>query len=116
MRHPTRRELLPSGSRNTLLTLDTSIGHPESPEMNIIEDIRDALLHAVEKRSPPPRTPMDLLTVLQDSWCEKPPGCLQTLVETMSRRVAAVLRDRGALHDIRQVYQFFWLFSVHAVA
>ncbi|GBO34914.1 hypothetical protein AVEN_46787-1, partial [Araneus ventricosus] len=27
MRHPTRRELLPSGFRNTLLTLDTSIGH-----------------------------------------------------------------------------------------
>ncbi|GBN30293.1 hypothetical protein AVEN_62414-1 [Araneus ventricosus] len=35
--------------------------------MNIIEDIRDALLQAVEKRSPPPRTPMDLLTALQDS-------------------------------------------------
>ncbi|GBM64735.1 hypothetical protein AVEN_129106-1 [Araneus ventricosus] len=43
--------------------------------MNIIEDIRDALLHTVEKISPPPRTPMDLLTALQDSWCEKPPGC-----------------------------------------
>ncbi|GBM09160.1 hypothetical protein AVEN_226681-1 [Araneus ventricosus] len=56
---------------------------PKSPEMNIIEDIRDVLLHAVEKRSPPPRTPMDLLTALQDSWCEKPPGCLQTLVETI---------------------------------
>ncbi|GBN92609.1 hypothetical protein AVEN_36592-1 [Araneus ventricosus] len=38
---------------------------PKSPDMNIIEDIWDALLHAVEKRSPPPRTPMDLLTVLQ---------------------------------------------------
>ncbi|GBN77136.1 hypothetical protein AVEN_15720-1 [Araneus ventricosus] len=60
--------------------------------MNIIEEIRDALLHDVEKRSPPPRTPMDLLTALQDSWCEKPPGCLQTLVETMTRRVAALLR------------------------
>ncbi|GBO13064.1 hypothetical protein AVEN_167826-1, partial [Araneus ventricosus] len=35
--------------------------------MNIIEDIQDALLHAVEKISPPPRTPMDLLTALQDS-------------------------------------------------
>ncbi|GBN63840.1 hypothetical protein AVEN_88584-1 [Araneus ventricosus] len=35
--------------------------------MNIIEDIRDALLHAVEKKSPSPRTPMDLLTALQDS-------------------------------------------------
>ncbi|GBO30502.1 hypothetical protein AVEN_255017-1 [Araneus ventricosus] len=41
---------------------------PKSPEMNIIEDIRDALLHAVEKSSPPPRTPMDLLTALMDSW------------------------------------------------
>ncbi|GBM63607.1 hypothetical protein AVEN_65884-1 [Araneus ventricosus] len=68
---------------------------PKSPEMNIIEDIRDALLHAVEKRSPPPRTPMDLLTALQDSWCEKPSGCLQTLVENMPRRVAALLRARG---------------------
>ncbi|GBN98227.1 hypothetical protein AVEN_266602-1 [Araneus ventricosus] len=51
---------------------------PKSPEMNIIEDIRDALLHAVEKRSPPPRTPMDLLTALQDSWCEFPPGYSDT--------------------------------------
>ncbi|GBO30494.1 hypothetical protein AVEN_216979-1 [Araneus ventricosus] len=34
-------------------------GPPKSPEMNIIEDIRDALLHAIENRSPPPRTPMD---------------------------------------------------------
>ncbi|GBN04130.1 hypothetical protein AVEN_119006-1 [Araneus ventricosus] len=68
MRHPTHRELLPSGSRNTLLTLDT--WPPKSPEMNIIEDIRDALLHAVEKRSPPPPTPMDLLTALQDSCVE----------------------------------------------
>ncbi|GBM53055.1 hypothetical protein AVEN_58778-1 [Araneus ventricosus] len=46
--------------------------------MNIIEDSRDALLHAVEKRSPPPPTPVDLLTALQDSWCEFPPGYLQT--------------------------------------
>ncbi|GBL76927.1 hypothetical protein AVEN_12603-1 [Araneus ventricosus] len=53
--------------------------------MNIIEAIWDALLHAVEKRSPPPRTPMDLLTALQDSWCEFPPGYLQTPVESMPR-------------------------------
>ncbi|GBL89011.1 hypothetical protein AVEN_255167-1 [Araneus ventricosus] len=48
--------------------------------MNIIEDIRDALLHGVENRSPPPRTPMDLWTVLKDEWCELPPRYLQTLV------------------------------------
>ncbi|GBO24660.1 hypothetical protein AVEN_15724-1 [Araneus ventricosus] len=64
---------------------------PKPPEMNIIEDIRDTLLHAVENRSPPPRTPMDLWTALQDSWCELPPRYLQTLVESMPHRVAALL-------------------------
>ncbi|GBL81210.1 hypothetical protein AVEN_143546-1 [Araneus ventricosus] len=63
--------------------------------MNIIENILDVLLHAVEKRSPPPRTPMDLLTALQDSWCEFPPGYLQTPVESMPRRFASLLRARG---------------------
>ncbi|GBN40941.1 hypothetical protein AVEN_94323-1 [Araneus ventricosus] len=51
----------------------------------------DALLHAVEKRSPPPRTPMDLLTAL----CEFPPGYLQTPVKSMPRRFASLLRARG---------------------
>ncbi|GBL90826.1 hypothetical protein AVEN_215558-1 [Araneus ventricosus] len=62
-------------------------------DMNIIEDIWDALLHVVEKRSPPPRTSMDLLTALQDSWCEFPPGpgYFQTLVESMPRRFASLL-------------------------
>ncbi|GBO39699.1 hypothetical protein AVEN_123229-1 [Araneus ventricosus] len=65
---------------------------PESSEMNFIEDIRDALLNAVKKISPPPSTPMDLLTALQDSWCEFPPGYLQTPVESMPCRFASLLR------------------------
>ncbi|GBM32219.1 hypothetical protein AVEN_131608-1 [Araneus ventricosus] len=97
MRHPTRRELLPSGSRNTSHSSDFRHFHwpPKSPEMNIIEDIQNALLHAVENRSPPPRTPMDLWTVLKDEWCELPPRYLQTLVESMLHRVAALLCVRG---------------------
>ncbi|GBM11549.1 hypothetical protein AVEN_240683-1 [Araneus ventricosus] len=68
---------------------------PKSPDINIIEDIWDALLHVVEKRSPPPRTSMDLLTALQDSWCEFSPGYLQTLVESMLHRFASLLRAHG---------------------
>ncbi|GBO29900.1 hypothetical protein AVEN_183528-1 [Araneus ventricosus] len=68
---------------------------PKSPDMNIIEDIWDALLYAVEKRSPPPLTPMNLLTALRDSWCEFPPGYLQTLVEFIPRRFASLLCARG---------------------
>ncbi|GBL84885.1 hypothetical protein AVEN_200201-1 [Araneus ventricosus] len=64
-------------------------------QMNIIEDIRDALLHVLEKRSLPPRTPMDFLTALQNSGCEFPPGYLQTPVESMPRRFASLLRARG---------------------
>ncbi|GBM18281.1 hypothetical protein AVEN_147409-1 [Araneus ventricosus] len=66
---------------------------PKSPEINIIEGIRDTLLHA--NLSPPPRTPMDLWTVLKDEWCELPPRYLQTLVESMPHRVAALLCVRG---------------------
>ncbi|GBL91156.1 hypothetical protein AVEN_195071-1 [Araneus ventricosus] len=78
--------------------------------MNIIEDIRDALLHTVENRSPPPRTPMDLWTVLKDEWCELPPRPSDiSQVHATSRCGTSVC----ALHDFRQVYQFFWLFSVH---
>ncbi|GBN75363.1 hypothetical protein AVEN_204952-1 [Araneus ventricosus] len=75
--------------------------------MNIIEPIWVALQCAVQKRFPPPCTPTDLRTALQDSWSEKSPGYLQTLVDTMPRRVASLL----CANDIRQVYQLFWLFT-----
>ncbi|GBN14225.1 hypothetical protein AVEN_99529-1 [Araneus ventricosus] len=67
---------------------------PKSSDMNIIEPIWVALQCAVQKRSSPPGTPMDLWTALQDSWCEKPPGYLQTLIDTMPRRVASLLCAR----------------------
>ncbi|GBM67814.1 hypothetical protein AVEN_88504-1 [Araneus ventricosus] len=63
-------------------------------DMNIIELIWVALQCAVQKRSAPPGTPMDLQTALQDSWCEKSPGYLQTLVDTMPCRVASLLYAR----------------------
>ncbi|GBN00282.1 hypothetical protein AVEN_216175-1 [Araneus ventricosus] len=86
---------------------------PKSPEVNIIKDIRDALLHAFEKRSPPPRTPMDLLTALQNSWCEFPLGYFQTPVESMPRFASSCVLV-GARHDIKKAYQFFSLCSVYA--
>ncbi|GBN19450.1 hypothetical protein AVEN_270873-1 [Araneus ventricosus] len=47
-----------------LLTLDTSHWPPKPPDLNIIEHSWDVLQLAVEKRSPPPRTPMHLWTFL----------------------------------------------------
>ncbi|GBM35725.1 hypothetical protein AVEN_58407-1 [Araneus ventricosus] len=48
---------------------------PKSPDRNIIEPIGDVFQSTVQKRSSPPRTPMNFWTILQDSWCELPPGC-----------------------------------------
>ncbi|GFW68769.1 transposable element tcb2 transposase [Trichonephila clavipes] len=62
--------------------------------MNIIEYIWDAVQRAVQKRSPSPLTPTDLWTALQDSWCQLPPALLQTVIECLRRRVAALLRAR----------------------
>ncbi|GBM68230.1 hypothetical protein AVEN_268714-1 [Araneus ventricosus] len=63
--------------------------------MNNIEDIWEAVLHAVEKRSQLSFTPMDLLTALQDSCCGFPTGYLQTLVESIPRRFGSLLRALG---------------------
>ncbi|GFX75764.1 hypothetical protein TNCV_2237361 [Trichonephila clavipes] len=41
--------------------------------------------------------PTDLWTALQDSWCQLPPALLQTLIESLPRHVAALLRARGGL-------------------
>ncbi|GBM05115.1 hypothetical protein AVEN_210820-1 [Araneus ventricosus] len=67
---------------------------PKSPDMNIIESIWVALQCAVQKKSLPSGTPIDLRTALRDSWCEKPPGYLQTLVDTMRRHVISLLCAR----------------------
>ncbi|GBL74422.1 hypothetical protein AVEN_44381-1 [Araneus ventricosus] len=85
----------PVCQQGTVQSGGASVMPPKSPKMNIIEDIWDALQHVFEKRSPPPHTPMDLLTALQDSWCEFPPGYLQTLVESMPHPIASLLRAHG---------------------
>ncbi|GBM72195.1 hypothetical protein AVEN_203272-1 [Araneus ventricosus] len=75
--------------------------------MNIIEDIRDDLVHDVEKRSSPPRTPMDLLASLQVHGV----NFLQDTFRHQSSPCHVVLRHFcvlvGARHDIKK-QQLFW--------
>ncbi|GFT00411.1 transposable element Tcb2 transposase [Trichonephila clavipes] len=67
---------------------------PKSSDMNIIEHISDALQRAFQNKSPAPLTSTDLWTALKDSWCHLLPALLQTLIEFMPRRVAALLCAR----------------------
>ncbi|GFW79898.1 hypothetical protein TNCV_3898991 [Trichonephila clavipes] len=47
-----------------------------------------------KNRSPPPLSPTNVWTSLQDSWYQLLPALLKTLIESISRRVAALLRAR----------------------
>ena len=88
---------------------------PKSPDMNIIEHIWDALQRAVQKKSPPPLTPTYLWTA----------GFMVSITSSTTSDISrvhatyVVLRHfcglAGALHDIRQVNQFFWLFIVYII-
>ncbi|GBM03050.1 hypothetical protein AVEN_14561-1 [Araneus ventricosus] len=101
---PTCQQGTVQSGRASVMVMSLCIGLDMGPlirpvtsltDMNIIESIWDAFQRDVQERSSPPRTPMDFWTLLQDSWCELPPGYFQTLVEIMPRRIAALLRARG---------------------
>ncbi|GFS63376.1 transposable element tcb2 transposase [Trichonephila clavipes] len=68
---------------------------PTSLAMNFIEYIWNALQSAVQKRYKPFLAPTNLRAAMQDCWCQLPPALLQTLVESMLRRVEALQRARG---------------------
>ncbi|GFT25322.1 uncharacterized protein TNCV_181641 [Trichonephila clavipes] len=111
MRHPTRPEFLQSGSRRTLPNLDTSGSHQNS-QISTISNISGIPLTYCSEEISTPLTPTDLRIARQDSWRQLPPALLQTLIECMSRRVAALLRARRGPTRYLAGVQFFWLFSV----
>lgn len=102
MWYPTCREWLPNGSRNTLLTLGTSIGHQNLQTWTLLS-ISGLPCNVVFRRD------LHHLALL---WI-----CgLLCRTKDISRGHATSCCGKSvclhALPDIRQVYQFFWLFSV----
>ncbi|GFV22951.1 transposable element Tcb2 transposase [Trichonephila clavipes] len=67
---------------------------PKSSNMNIIGIPCSGLFRT---ESPSILIPTDLWSALQDSWCQLPPALLQTLIESMPRRIAALLCARRSL-------------------
>lgn len=68
---------------------------PSSPDMNIIEHVWDQLDALVRTRNPLPRNKDELWQAIQEEWANFPRTALNTLFESMPRRVAALLKARG---------------------
>lgn len=66
-----------------------------SPDLNPIERLWEALGEQVRSAEAPPRTLEDLQDLLLTSWCQIPPDTFSAAVESMPRRVRAVLDAKG---------------------
>ena len=50
---------------------------------------------AISKRCPPPKTLSDLQAVIREEWEKIPIEIVQTLIESMPRRVKQVIKAQG---------------------
>lgn len=68
---------------------------PNSPDLNPIEHLWDVLDKQVRSMEAPPRNLQDLKDLLLTSWCQIPQHTFRGLVESMPRRLRAVLVAKG---------------------
>ena len=68
---------------------------PNSPDLNPIEHLWDVLNKQVRSKEALPRNLQDLKDLLLTSWCQIPQHTFRGLVESMPRRVRAVLAAKG---------------------
>ena len=66
-----------------------------SPDMNPIEHVWDQMSVWIRDMDDPPSTVAELNNAVRQAWAAVQPGRLRTLVESMPRRVRALLAARG---------------------
>jgi transposase len=67
----------------------------QSPDLNPIEHLWDVLERKVRVHKPHPKNIRELMIVLEEEWNQIEPEILVNLVESMPRRVQAVIDSRG---------------------
>nr|KAF6336831.1 hypothetical protein mMyoMyo1_012050 [Myotis myotis] len=68
---------------------------PQSPDLNPIEHLWDEVKRAIRQLVPQPSNLTELDSAIHQAWCQIPRITFQHLVESMPRRIAAVLKAKG---------------------
>jgi transposase len=68
---------------------------PSSPDLNIIEHVWDQLDRLLRVRTQLPRNQDEMWEALQEEWKNISQDFLDTLYESMTRRVQAVIKAKG---------------------
>ena len=66
-----------------------------SPDMNPIEHLWDELKRRIRDRIPAPGSLQELRIAIEEEWANIPQEVVVTLIESMNRRMRAVIRARG---------------------
>ena len=67
----------------------------QSPDLNIIKHLWDILGRKVHEHEPHPKNLTELGNVLQSEWLKISNNDLEKLVNSMPRRVSAVIKNKG---------------------
>lgn len=83
--------------KNWLQTKKTKVMEwpAQSPDMNPIEHLWFELETRIRKRDIQPKSAKDLLTILEEEWTKIPATVTTNLVDSMPRRVSAVIAAKG---------------------
>ena len=74
----------------------TSFSWPaQSPDLNPIEHVWDRLERGIRGRTTPPKTFSELAAAVKEEWLKLDPNYLENLVESMPRRIKAVIASKG---------------------
>lgn len=67
----------------------------QSPDLNPIEHLWDHLGRKVQEHKPHPKNRAELITVLEEEWMKIEENVLENLVNSMPRRIKAVIENKG---------------------
>ena len=67
----------------------------QSPDLNPIENIWSEMKRMVRRRSPPPSSISVLMKYIEDAWDDLPPEYYRKLINSMPKRVNAVISANG---------------------
>ena len=78
----------------------TSLPWPvQSPDLNPIKNLWDELDRKVRKHKPLPKNQDDLWQILQEEWLNLDESIYKSLIDSMPRRIAAVIDNKAILQN-----------------
>jgi transposase len=89
----------------------TLIWPSQNPDLNPIENLWDVLERRVRIRSIKPKNKPELMIAFEEEWHQLEPKRLLKLVESMPRRIKAVINSKGILCHISIIFEFIKLIN-----